>query len=157
EVGVVPGGAPASTGIVVAGDLTSLGGSANVAFHDDGLDGDLHANDHIYSYQLIVGAGVASGSKSIPIAVADDQSRSAITTIDFKVLGSLTIFHVNDTHARITPHKWIVPSHAPMSLGFENVGGAAYLASAILQGTAASPDALVLDGGDISEGNPLGD
>src|SRR5262249_30688951 len=41
EVGVVPGANPTSTGIVVTGDLTSLGGSASTTFHDDGLNGDL--------------------------------------------------------------------------------------------------------------------
>lgn len=69
----------------------------------------------------------------------------------------ITIFHVNDTHARITPHKWIIPGHNTEQPVFEDVGGAAYLAGKMLQMTATNPDALVIDAGDISEGNPIGD
>jgi 2',3'-cyclic-nucleotide 2'-phosphodiesterase/3'-nucleotidase len=69
----------------------------------------------------------------------------------------VTIFHINDTHARITPHQWIIPEHGTNSNTFEAVGGAAYLTTEMLRLTAAQPDALVIDGGDISEGNPLGD
>jgi 2',3'-cyclic-nucleotide 2'-phosphodiesterase (5'-nucleotidase family) len=157
EVGVVAGSNPTSTGITVTGDLTSLGAGAGAAFHDDGANGDLAAGDGIFSYQVTIGGAVAGGAKLIPIAVADAQNRSTTTSISLKVLGALTIFHVNDTHARLTPHKWIVPAHAPVSSSFEDVGGAAYLATAILQSTATTPDALVIDAGDISEGNPLGD
>jgi hypothetical protein len=44
-----------------------------------------------------------------------------------------------------------------MTPTFEDVGGAAYMAAAILQLSAATPDSLVIDAGDISEGNPVGD
>ncbi|HET6513530.1 MAG TPA: MBG domain-containing protein [Thermodesulfovibrionales bacterium] len=70
---------------------------------------------------------------------------------------NVTIFHVNDTHARLTPHKMIVPAHGTSDSQFEDVGGAAYLAGKMLQLTAANPEALVIDAGDISEGNPIGD
>jgi 2',3'-cyclic-nucleotide 2'-phosphodiesterase (5'-nucleotidase family) len=68
-----------------------------------------------------------------------------------------SIFHVNDTHARVTPHQWIAPQHGTNPPSFETVGGAAYLASELLQLTSADPDSLVIDAGDISEGNPIGD
>ena len=68
----------------------------------------------------------------------------------------LTIFHSNDVHARITPHPWVINQHGP-DTGFEPVGGAAYLAGEYLSLVNGDPTALVLDGGDISEGNPLGD
>lgn len=71
--------------------------------------------------------------------------------------GPFTIFHMNDVHARVTPHKWIINKHSSTSSGFEDVGGAAYIAGELLSLTTAQPTALVLDGGDISEGNPLGD
>ena len=157
EVGVVPGGQPTSTGIVVLGDLSALGIGGLTSFHDDGLNGDLAAGDNIFSYQATIPSSVMFGSKTIPITVTDAQGRGATTSIGLRVLGNLTVFHMNDTHARITPHKWVVPGHATVSSPFENVGGAAALATAVLQSTAATPDALVLDGGDISEGNPLGD
>jgi 2',3'-cyclic-nucleotide 2'-phosphodiesterase (5'-nucleotidase family) len=68
-----------------------------------------------------------------------------------------TIFHMNDVHARLTPHKWVISQHGSNPDVFEDVGGAAHLAGKMLSLTAAKPDSLVLDGGDISEGNPVGD
>ena len=71
---------------------------------------------------------------------------------------TFTIYHMNDMHARLTPHQWVVPAHGSnTNTAFEWVGGAACLATEILQRKAADPDSLVLDAGDISEGNPLGD
>lgn len=71
---------------------------------------------------------------------------------------TFTIFHVNDMHARLTPHQWVVPAHGTNAVAkFEWVGGAAYLTTEVLRRKAADPDSLLLDGGDISEGNPLGD
>jgi 2',3'-cyclic-nucleotide 2'-phosphodiesterase (5'-nucleotidase family) len=158
EVGVVPGANPASTGIVVSCDLSSLGAGSSVAFHDDGQDGDAVAGDNIFSYRLPIGSAVVGGAKSIPIVVSDTQGRGGATTaISMKVVGGIAILHVNDTHARVTPHKWIVPSHDWASPAFEDVGGAASMATAILQLAASNPNALVIDAGDISEGNPIGD
>jgi 2',3'-cyclic-nucleotide 2'-phosphodiesterase (5'-nucleotidase family) len=71
--------------------------------------------------------------------------------------GPFTIFHMNDVHARLTPHKWVISKHSNTQAGFDDVGGAAYLAGKLEALTAANPTALVLDGGDISEGSPLGD
>lgn len=68
-----------------------------------------------------------------------------------------TVFHMNDVHARLTPHKWIAAQHGPGPDVFEDVGGAAYLAGELLSLVKNDPTALVLDGGDISEGNPIGD
>jgi len=42
-VAVTPGAGPTSTGIAVKADLSSIGGSATAAFHDDGLGGDVTA------------------------------------------------------------------------------------------------------------------
>ena len=69
----------------------------------------------------------------------------------------ITIYHVNDMHARLTPHQWLVPQRGTNATGFEPVGGGALLAAKMLQLKAAATNALVLDAGDISEGNPLGD
>src|SRR5262249_24305942 len=63
----------------------------------------------------------------------------------------------NDVHARITPHPWIINQHGSGADQFEQVGGAAYLVGEVLSLVAGDPTALVLDGGDISEGNPIGD
>lgn len=68
-----------------------------------------------------------------------------------------TIFHTNDVHARLTPHPWVINQHGDGPDQFESVGGAAYLAGELLSLVSGDPTALVLDGGDISEGNPIGD
>jgi 2',3'-cyclic-nucleotide 2'-phosphodiesterase (5'-nucleotidase family) len=149
EVGVVPGANPPSTGIVVTGNLSSIGGGSSVTFQD--------AGGGIYSTQVLITSGMGGGTKTIPVSVQDAQGRTASASITFRVVASFTIIHVNDTHARVTPHKLIVPSHATMTPGFEDVGGAASMATAILQLSAANPNALVIDAGDISEGNPIGD
>jgi len=149
QVGVVPGANPTSTSIVVTGDLSNFGGSSSVTFLD--------AGGGIYSTQILVTSGMGGGTKTIPVSVQDAQGRTASASITFKVVGSFAIIHVNDTHARVTPHKLIIPSHAYMTPGFEDVGGAASMATAILQLAAANPNALVIDAGDISEGNPIGD
>jgi 2',3'-cyclic-nucleotide 2'-phosphodiesterase/3'-nucleotidase/5'-nucleotidase len=71
--------------------------------------------------------------------------------------GPFSIYHMNDTHARLTPHKWIIPSTTSTTPVFEDVGGAAYVAGKMLALTTANPNSLVIDAGDISEGNPIGD
>ncbi len=156
-VAVTPGYNPTSIGLSVTGDVSALGVFASAAFHDDGQNGDAVAGDNIFSFQTTVPSDLPGGSKAVPVSVTDSQGRSGSTTITLNVLGGFTIFHTNDTHARVTPHKWIIPQHNAYTGTFENVGGAAYLASAMLQLTAAQPTALVIDGGDVSEGNPIGD
>jgi 2',3'-cyclic-nucleotide 2'-phosphodiesterase (5'-nucleotidase family) len=72
------------------------------------------------------------------------------------VTNGFTIFHMNDAHARLLPHELDVPEHDDIP-GFEEVGGAAAFTAKLLELKAASADSLVLDAGDISEGNPIGD
>ncbi len=95
-------------------------------------------------------------SSSATITVVMDDNKSCTANFTATSAG-LTIFHVNDTHARVTPHKMIIPAHGIGTGQFEDVGGAAYLAAEMLQLTAAQPNSLVIDAGDISEGNPIGD
>ncbi len=156
-VAVTPAGNPASTGITVTADLSAFGGSSTAQLYDDGTHGDVTAGDGIYSLSLTVPGNQAGGTFSIPATITDVQGRTSTTSITINVLGSFAIFHTNDTHARITPHDWIVPAHGTQPDVFQKVGGAAYMASEILSLTAANPNSLVLDGGDISEGNPVGD
>src|SRR5262249_8802058 len=47
---VVPGTLPASTGIQVSGNLSTIGGSAMQSFFDDGTHGDVTAGDNIFSF-----------------------------------------------------------------------------------------------------------
>ena len=70
--------------------------------------------------------------------------------------GPFTIFHMNDAHSRLLPHDFDVPGMDDVPV-MEQVGGAACFAARMLELKAADGDSLVLDAGDISEGNPLGD
>lgn len=70
--------------------------------------------------------------------------------------GSFTIFHMNDVHSRLLPHELDIPEHGDSPV-FEQVGGAAHFAGKLLELKAANPESLVLDAGDVSEGNPVGD
>ena len=95
-------------------------------------------------------------------ATADYLTNSAAGNPDSQTTAAtnpppITIFHVNDTHARLTPHWFVIPRHGTTDGDFELVGGAACLATAVLQARSNNPSALFLDAGDISEGNPIGD
>ncbi|HZW07185.1 MAG TPA: GC-type dockerin domain-anchored protein [Phycisphaerales bacterium] len=87
---VVPGGNPASTGLTVVGDLSSVGGSATAAFHDDGLNGDATAGDNVFSFQHTFPAVAADNIYSLPVTVTDAQSRTASATISAAALAPVT-------------------------------------------------------------------
>ncbi len=149
-VTVTPGTNPTSSGVSVTGNLTSIGGSASQIF--------TAGANNTFTYTANLPSNLAYGAKSLSFSVTDVQSRTATATANLTVAGNVTIFHTNDTHARVTPHKWVVPQHGTGTTQvFEDVGGVAYMGGKILELTTATPDALVLDGGDISEGNPIGD
>src|SRR5215471_9386298 len=89
-VAVTPGTGPASTGLTVSGNLTSIGGAASQQFFDDGTHGDLTAGDNTFSFQAAVDAGTSPGAKSIPISIADDQARTGSTAIALTVTAAQT-------------------------------------------------------------------
>jgi hypothetical protein len=78
KVTVVPGTAPASTGVQVAADLSTVGGSSAQTFYDDGTNGDETAGDNVFSYSL---TPTAMGSFSLPVIVTDAQLRTATASI----------------------------------------------------------------------------
>ncbi len=79
-VTVTPGTNPASTGITVTGNLSSIGGSASQAFFNDGTNGDLTANDNIWSFASNhPGSG---GTNALTWVVADAQARSTSGTLN---------------------------------------------------------------------------
>ena len=95
--------------------------------------------------------------------VCDGQDSSVTPDYTFTTTGEpsgprgpFTIYHINDMHSRLTPHDLKLPSEYDTT-GFELVGGASRLATKMLQLKAADTNSLILDAGDISEGNPLGD
>ncbi|MEK7834275.1 MAG: lamin tail domain-containing protein, partial [Acidobacteriota bacterium] len=84
-VTVTPGTNPASTGITVTADISSIGGAISQAFYDNGQNGDVTPNDNVFSFQPLVEPTTTPGLKMIPVAIADAQSRSGSTTISLTV------------------------------------------------------------------------
>ncbi len=82
---VTPGANPTSTGIVVSGDLSSIGGSATEPFFDDGTNGDVTANNNTFSFSTVVTVTTTPGTKSLPISISDAQGRSGSATITLVV------------------------------------------------------------------------
>ncbi|MCD9187815.1 MAG: DNA/RNA non-specific endonuclease [Pyrinomonadaceae bacterium] len=86
-VQVTPANNPASTGITVTGDLSSIGLSNAQTFFDDGTNGDVTAGDNIFSYSATVPGTQTAGSRALPAAISDAQSRTASATINLNVTG----------------------------------------------------------------------
>jgi hypothetical protein len=77
-VNVTPGDNPASTGIAVVGNLTTIGGGAAQAFSNDGVTGgDVSALDNIWTWTQTVPNTVATGAKATSFTVSDSQARSS--------------------------------------------------------------------------------
>ena len=99
-VTVTPGTNPTSSGITVAADLTSIGGSASQQFFDNGSNGDNTAGDNIFSFNANIPGNTATGLKSLPVQISDAQARSATTSISLNVqappppAGSLAISQI---------------------------------------------------------------
>lgn len=94
-VAVTPGANPASTGIAVTGNLTSIGGSATQQFYDDGTNGDVTAGDNIFSYLATVAINTPVGSKTITTTITDAQGRTGTADISLTVTAAPT-FTIND-------------------------------------------------------------
>ena len=82
---VTPASSPTSTGITVAADLGSIGGSVAQSFVDDGTGGDVTANDNVFSYVAAIPALTTPGVKSLPVTITDGQARTASATIGLTV------------------------------------------------------------------------
>jgi predicted extracellular nuclease len=82
---VTPGANPTSTGIVVSGDLSSIGGSATEPFFDNGTNGDVTAGNNTFSFSTVVTINTTPGTKSLPISISDAQGRSGSATISLTV------------------------------------------------------------------------
>lgn len=91
RVTVTPGSNPASTGITVQGNLTTIGGSATQAFFDDGTNGDVTAGDSIFSFSTTVTAGTSAGAKSLPLTISDAEARTGNTSINLTITAPQTI------------------------------------------------------------------
>ena len=84
-VAVTPGANPTSTGITVSANLGAIGGSTTQTFYDDATNGDVTAGDNTFSFFATVDAGTAPGPKSLPVSIADAQSRLGSASIGLTV------------------------------------------------------------------------
>ncbi|HNU06241.1 MAG TPA: lamin tail domain-containing protein, partial [Pyrinomonadaceae bacterium] len=84
-VTVLPATNPASTGIVVSGSLTNIGGTASQQFFDDGSNGDQTPGDNIFSYLATVANGTGGGPTTVPAVAQDAQTRSVNVTINLTI------------------------------------------------------------------------
>ncbi len=88
-VDVSPSANPTSTGILVTGDLSAIGGGASQQFFNDGTNGDATAGDSIFSYQATITPGIAAGQKNLSITITEAQARtgSALITLTLQSAG----------------------------------------------------------------------
>jgi uncharacterized protein len=93
---VTPGANPTSTGIVVTGNLSSIGGSATEPFFDDGTNGDVTAGNNTFSFSTIVTVTTTPGSKTLPISISDAQGRSGSATITLTVTAAPLNLSIHD-------------------------------------------------------------
>lgn len=69
----------------VRADLSSIDKLPNRMLVDNGLWGDVKANDSIYTLQTSVGSGVTGGEKDIPVAVANKAGWVAVNNTNINV------------------------------------------------------------------------
>lgn len=84
-VNVTPGANPASTGIAVTADLSSIGGLPNQQFFDNGTNGDVTPNDNIFSYDATVTDSTTPGQKTLSFTITDVELRSGNGTIGLTI------------------------------------------------------------------------
>lgn len=84
-VRVTPATTPASTGVTVSADLSSIGGAASQLFYDDGTHGDQTAGDNVFSFQQTVGPFIQTGTKNIVGLLTDAHGHTATAPITLTV------------------------------------------------------------------------
>jgi len=91
----------------VRADLSSIDKLPNMMLVDNGLWGDIRAGDGVFTLQTSVGYGVPSGTKDIPVAVANKSGWVAIGRTDFDVESNPVI-----TEAQAIPLSVRADGHA---------------------------------------------
>lgn len=84
-VSVTPGANPASTGLAVTADLTTIGGSATQTFFDNGTNGDVTASDNIFSFSATTPVNTTPGAKTLPFSISDAQARAGSGSISLTI------------------------------------------------------------------------
>jgi DNA/RNA endonuclease G (NUC1) len=84
-VTVTPGTNPASTGLFVTADLSTIGGSSTQQFFDDGTNGDATPGNNVFTFVATIPNGTTPGAKNLPFSVSDAQSRTGTGSIGLTV------------------------------------------------------------------------
>jgi len=137
-VNVTSGANPASSGLAVTADLSSIGGSATQQFYDDGTNGDAVAGDNKFSFQATIAGGTSAGAKSIATSITDAQSRTGSATISLTVTAATSLSGVGAASPAAVPAGnvtlltvAVTPASSPASTGIavivdlSSIGGSA--------------------------------
>lgn len=84
-VTVTPADTPPSTGISVVGNLGTIGGSTNQTFFNDATNGDVTANDNVYSYTATIPGNASGGNRNLSATITDAQGRTANSSISLTI------------------------------------------------------------------------
>ena len=156
---------PATTGVVGTGTLLTQQPFRWYEFDVSAFVATEFASDGVVS--LMVRATTESDPAGIAYRfnsrefVRDGYSLMPRLRVEFDgswpTAGAVTVIHTNDIHSRLTTHDLDFPDAPGEAPALEEAGGAALLGAKVAELKKANPNALMLDAGDISEGNPLGD
>jgi hypothetical protein len=94
-VKITPATSPASTGISVVADLSSIGDSAAQVFYDDGTHGDVTAGDNLFSFSTPVTTS-ANGLMNLPATATDLEGNHAATSIALTVNQPVPTIAIHD-------------------------------------------------------------
>jgi len=111
-VTVTPAANPASTGIAVNANLSSVGGSPTQQLFDDGTNGDATAGDNTFSFFVAIPGTATTGLKTFAISITDAQARTANTSINFTVTGPPD---PNDNLALGNPSDAVTDENSPLN------------------------------------------
>lgn len=112
-VTVTPGTNPTSTGLVVTGDLSSIGGSATQVFYDDGTHGDQAAGNNVFSFLATVPAAIPNGTKTILVTITDAQARTGSASISLMVAIPNVAIHAIQGAGHLSPMSGQIVSTVP--------------------------------------------
>jgi hypothetical protein len=74
----------------VLADLRQIGGNAEQVFYDDGSNGDLSAEDGVYSYEIVVGKGTKAKLYSLNVTAIDVSGKKGSNPISLNVKDKLS-------------------------------------------------------------------
>ncbi len=137
---VTPATSPASTGIQVTADLSSLGGYSSQPFYDDGTHGDVAAGDSVFSFAV---SPTATGSYTLPVTAIDSQLRTASASISLTVQtppGTISILQLQS--AKPSPYAGQTVTTSGIVIGVRSTGF--YLESKDADTNPTTPEGILI-------------